>query len=811
MALWGARSLALRAQAPLPVAAVAPAVRVDPAAAAIEQRFATQIKPLLSKYCYECHGNGEHEGNLRLDRYTSLGAIQADSKIWRSVQNLVQLGMMPQDEKLKPAPAEVTTLAKFINDAIGYVDVSAPRDPGRVMLHRLNRNEYNNTIRDLLGIDISNNKPAKDFPADDTGYGFDNIADVLSVSPLLAEKYLAAAENVLDKAIESPSSRDRKVVKIMPNQMEGTVGQPEDGGWDLYSNGEVFVDRQFGATADYEIRIRAEADQGGNEPARMTVKLDGADVRTFDVTALRGKPETYQLRLKIAGGKHHLAAAFINDFYDPNLPDAKHRDRNLYVGSITVDGPINAPPGDDALAMSENQRRIFFTLPGNGVSEDVAARAILNRFASRAFRRPASEEETQRLVKLFKQIRGEGEPFVSSIKVALTAVLVSPHFLFRIELDPAANPDNTPLIRTLNDYELATRLSYFLWSSMPDDVLLANTGKLHDPQVLDAQVRRMVADKKSDALIKNFVGQWLELRNLDNVTPSPKRFPDFNGDLAHAMRREGEMFFGSILRDDRNLTDLLNANYTFLNERLARLYGIPGVSGNDMRRVDLPADSHRGGVLTMAGVLTVTSMPSRTSPVKRGKWILEELLDDAPPPPPPGVPVLPGKAPEGSTLTFRQRLERHRADVTCAGCHARMDPLGFAMDHYNGIGAWRERDGPFAIDATGKLPSGEKVNGADELKRLLLERKNDFIHCLAEKMLTYALGRGLEDYDRATVYDICQSVEKSDDKSSSLILAIVKSDAFQKRRIGPPLKPPVQAIFSGPSLPANKRSEKGTP
>jgi hypothetical protein len=806
-ALWSA--WALHAQ-PLPVTAIASAT-IDPAAVAIEQRFHTQIKPLLAKYCYECHGNGQHDGNLQLDQYNSLAGIQADGKTWRSVQNLVQLGMMPQDEKLKPAPAEVATLAAFINDAIDYVDTAAPRDPGRVTLHRLNRTEYDNTIRDLLYIDISNNKPSRDFPADDTGYGFDNIADVLSISPLLAGKYIAAAESSLDKAIEPLANRQRKVIKILPHQMEGTVGQPEEDGWNLYMNGEVYVDRPFPLTADYEFRIRAQQDQAGDQPARMTVKLDGKDLQTFDVAAIRGKPEIYTLRHNITAGTHRLAAAFINDFYDEKIPDEKHRDRNLYIDSIAIDGPINPPPTADPPPLTQRQRKTFFLMPGSGVSEEQAATAILNRFASRAFRRPASAEETQRLVKLFKQIRSGGEPFISSVKVAMTAVLVSPHFLYRVELDPPLNADNTPLIRPLNNNELATRLSYFLWSSMPDDALLDAAGTLHDPQSMAAQVRRMIADPKADALINNFVGQWLELRNLDNVSPNHKSFPDFNGNLARSMRREGEMFFGSILRDNRPLTELLDANYTFLNDRLARLYGIPGVSGDKMRRVDLPADSHRGGVLTMAGVLTVTSMPARTSPVKRGRWILEELLDDAPPPPPPGVPVLPAKLPDNSKFTFRQRLEQHRVDVTCAGCHARMDPLGFAMDHYNAIGAWRDRDGTHEIDATGALPGGQTFNGADELKRLLLDRRKNFIRCLAEKMLTYALGRGLEDYDRATVYDICRSVENSGYNSSSLVLAIVQCDAFQKRRIGPPLRQPVLAAAPAAANPDKKQSDQGAP
>ncbi len=554
-------------------------------------------------------------------------------------------------------------------------------------------------------------------------------------------------------------------------------------------NGEVYEQHEFVATADYEIRVRAETDQAGSEPARMVLRLDGKDLKAVDVPAVRGKPETYTLRERISGGSHRLAVAFVNDFYEPKKPDPKKRDRNLIVDSVAIDGPIDAA----APAPSAGQQRILFVMPGKGVSESDAATAILGRFATRAFRRPTHDDEVARLMTLYGTARHDGEGFVASLKVAMTAVLVSPHFLFRVELDSdtgfqADHDVSVPTVRLLNDYELATRLSYFLWSSMPDDELsgMAAAGKLHEPGVLEAQVRRMIADTKSKALVKNFVGQWLELRNLENAHPSERRFPQFDGKLRDAMRREVEMFFASVLHEDRSVMTLLDADYTYLNERLARHYGIPNVTGEEFRKVSLAGSStagRRGGVVTMAGVLTLTSMPARTSPVKRGKWILSEILGDAPPPPPPGVPTLPSKPVDGSPLTFRQRLEQHRVDVTCASCHARMDPLGFALEHFDAVGAWRDLDGTHAIDATGKFPGGQSFDGSEALKHILLARQNDFVRCLVEKMLTYALGRGLEDYDRRTVYEICQRVAQSDYKSSSVVLAIVNCDAFQKRRM----------------------------
>jgi mono/diheme cytochrome c family protein len=762
--------------------ATAPADHPDSAAVAIDRQFHDHIRPILSANCYDCHGNGEHKGGLSLDKYASLADIQADRGTWQAIQSVVELKMMPPKDE-DPLPGQqIRALAGFVDDALDYCDLTRPRDPGRVTLHRLNRNEYIATIRDLLGVDVGD-IVRSNFPADDTGYGFDNIADVLSMSPLLAEQYLSTAQTALDRAIVEGNPFARKTIHLDAHAMTASEGYNKPDAWLLDTNGELSKRIRFVTTGDYEFRIRAEGDQAGSEPAKMTLQVNDMTLKTFDVRAVRGSPDTYTLRANVTGGNRRVAVAFINDFYDPKNPDPTQRDRNLYVRWVEIDGPINSKPFKPGAL----QKRIFAIAPSATVTAESAASQILQQFASRAYRRPATDAQVQRLLAVYRRARGDGQSFISSVKVAMSAVLVSPRFLFRIEQDA---PADGSAVRPLDDYELASRLSYFLWSSMPDEELirLAAAGTLHEPAVMDEQVRRMLADAKSHALVDNFVGQWLELRNLDASTPDPNFFPQYDYHLKNDMRTEAQLYFSAILHDNRSLLDLIDSHYTYVNQRLATLYGIPGVTGNNFREVDLtgtPAEHQRGGVMTMAGVLTVTSMPARTSPVKRGKWILSDILGDPPPPPPPNVPTIPARPVAHSTITFHQRLEIHRANISCASCHARMDPLGFSMEHYDAIGAWRDRDGSAPVDATGALPDGQNLDGVDSLKALVLARKDKFVQCLSEKMLTYALGRGLEDYDRPTVHDICQSVERDRYSAQSLILAIVHSDAFEKRRTGP--------------------------
>ena len=702
-----------------------------------------------------------------------MSAVAADRQTWEDGADKLRAGEMPPKKSPQPPREQVAAVLGWTEQTLAALDRAAPRDPGFVPIHRLNRAEYDNTIRDLVGVDF---QPAADFPADDSGYGFDNIADVLSMSPLLAEKYLAAAEQVMDKAIVTDNPFKSRRVRVEAAKMSGgeamTFGRRI-----LYTNGDITYPCAFVTDADYVIRINAEADQAGDEPAKMIVRLDGTDLQTFEVKNRRGRPKDFELHVKAPKGEHQIAAAFINDYYNPEAPKPKDRDRNLILSWIEVEGPLDAPlpPPSDV------QRRLLFRVPATDADAEACAADVLRAFTTRAFRRPSTDDQVHRLLKLYQQSRADGESYEQACKVAMEAVLVSPQFLYRIELDPQDHPRQP---HPLNDYELATRLSYFLWSSMPDDELLSLAGQdvLHHPAVLSAQVTRMLADAKSSAFVQNFAGQWLELRNLDRVNPDPTKFPEFVPQLRSDMRREAELFFTHVLRDDASVLDLLDAKYTFLNERLAKFYGIEDVSGEGFRRVELSGEAamRRGGVLTMAGVLTVTGMPTRTSPVKRGKYILDDILGTPSPPPPPDVPPL--EKQDNPNAPLRQRLEDHRTNPTCASCHARMDPLGFALENYDAIGRWRTIDGKFTIDANGNLPSGESFDGIAGLKRVLLDHKDQFVQCLVQKMSVYALGRGLDVYDRPGIREICQKVKRSDYRMFSVIDGIVHSDGFLKRR-----------------------------
>lgn len=739
----------------------------------MERQFKSKIQPFLQTNCFKCHGNGKHKGDVTLDKFTSFASIEADLDTWQSVHDELEQHDMPPDKEPQPPADQIASVMRFASQAVDFIDPSAPRDPGYVAIHRLNRTEYNNTIRDLVGVDF---QPADDFPADDTGYGFDNIADVLSMSPLLAEKYLAAAEQVMDKAIVLENPNRPRIVKDEPEKMSG--GSLVAGARELATNGQITLEHTFPATADYEFRIEAEQDQAGTEAAKMVFSVGGQEIKTFDVANRRGRPKLYTIRTKVEAGKQVLGFAFTNDFYDPENKNPRRRDRNLYVDTLEFEGPLDLGPP----APSDVQRRLLFCSAADGPAGEINAGQILRRFAGRAFRRPATDDEIRRLLKLYQLERAQGNSFEQACKVALTAVLVSPHFLYRIETDPP----NSTAPHAVNDYELASRLSYFLWSSMPDDLLLgiAAEGKLHQPAVLDAQLKRMLADPRAQAFIHNFSGQWLELRNLGQVSPDPKVFPDFDPALRDDMRKEGELFFGNLVRQDQSVLELLDCNYTFLNERLARFYGIDGVNGDQFRRVEFtPAESkQRGGVLTMAGVLMVSAMPNRTSPVKRGKFILDQILGTPPPPPPANVPPLQEEGPATKAQSVRERLEAHRANPACAACHAKLDPLGFALENFDAIGRWREKDAGVPIDSTGSLPNGEEIDGSAGLRKVLMTHKEQFLRALVSKLMTYALGRGTTQADAPMIRQIYRAAERNDCRMSSIISGIVHSDAFLMRR-----------------------------
>ncbi|HEV3338900.1 MAG TPA: DUF1592 domain-containing protein [Pirellulales bacterium] len=733
-----------------------------------EAAFREGLQGFLTKYCADCHGGTEPEKNLALEKLPS-----ADERdVWTKVRKYLQGRIMPPKDAGQPTAAEFRTALAAIDAHLAGSDCGLKRNPGRVTIRRLNRTEYDNTVRDLVGVDFH---PAADFPADDVGYGFDQIGDVLSMPPILLEKYLAAADQIVDRAIyvHTPEKTPRQTYPANKVQHEG--GNNRSNCWELASTGSVYTDIELPARGEYMLRGKAFATQAGNELAKMAFKLDDQQVYVADVAAEQGAAEVYETKVHAKPGKHRFALAFINDFYDPQNPDPKRRDRNLWIESLEVQGPLDAPPPE----LPDSHKKIIFCEPKKGELRECAEK-VLSRFASRAFRRPATPQEVERLIKLVELARSNGESFERGIQLAMEAVLVSPHFLFRVEQDPEPAAGGANGVHEISEYELATRLSYFLYSSMPDDGLLHDSFKGRLRKNLDKQVARMLKDPKSRALVDNFATQWLEIRRLQNVTPDAKLFPAFDDELRQAMLEETKRFFAAIIEEDRGVLDLLDADFTFLNERLAKHYRIPGVTGPEFRRVKLD-DPDRGGLVTQASVLTATSNPTRTSPVKRGKWILEVLLDMPPPPPPPNASDLKDEGQVVASGSLRQRMEQHRANPSCASCHTLMDPLGFGLENFDAVGGWRDREGPFAIDASGELPDGSAFKGPRELKAILKQKKDDFVRCLSAKMLTYALGRGLEAYDRCAVDDISAAVAQGDYKFSALIHAIVSSDPFQKR------------------------------
>jgi mono/diheme cytochrome c family protein len=738
--------------------------------------FQTQIAPLVTKYCVDCHGDKDPVAGISLVGFADDAAIVKARTLWTRVAERVRTGEMPPKGSPAMTEAEKTLLSGWVEAKMASVDCDV-KDPGRVTMRRLNRSEYNNTIRDLLGVDV---RAADDFPSDDVGYGFDNIGDVLSMSPILMEKYIAAADKVVRAAIVTP---DAAPIRFEAEKLTETGGDGTAAGEarNLFTNGEVTIDHAFPQEGEYGIRVRAWGQQAGPEPARMVFRLDGKDLKTVDVPVKEDQAGTYELKTRVPAGKHRLSLAFTNDFYDEKEKDRSKRDRNLLIDWVEIESPRGSLMPKELPA---SHRRLFIVQPtptANEAEKDAAAKKILTAFAKRAYRRPATTDEVNRLLRITKLATKEGESFERAIQLATQAVLVSPHFLFRVELDD--KPNDPKATRSLNDWELASRLSYFLWGSMPDDALfqLAEQKQLRRPQVLAREAQRMLKDPKSAALVENFGGQWLTLRTLQNVSPDPAQFPGFNNQLRADMLKETEMFFTAVMREDRPVTDFLNGDFTFLNERLAKHYGTPGITGDNFRRVQLTGDQRRG-VLTQASILTLTSNPTRTSPVKRGKWVLEQMLGTPPPPPPPNVPEL--KVEPGAMLTgtLRQKMEQHRTDPGCASCHQKMDPIGFGLENFDAVGAWRTKEGGAEIDSSGELIGSGKFNGPTQLVGILMKKQDTFCHNFASQMMTFALGRGLEYYDRCEVDTLSKRVAKDGNKFSSFVTEIVTSSPFRMRR-----------------------------
>jgi mono/diheme cytochrome c family protein len=747
-----------------PAAPLTAAGNAAATAARSDAVYESAVKPLLQQNCVGCHNPTKMKGDVDLQQYLTKSSTDAlkNREALELVVAKLKAGEMPPPGKPRPPMEQVEAATNWIAQQYALADSKLPLNPGRVTAHRLNRYEYNNTVRDLLALNLHF---ADDFPPDPYGYGFDNIGDVLSLSPSLTEKYMKAAEQVANAAIPLGAPPQSVQTRYEPQRM----GQR--------NRTRVRVMHDFPVDAVYTFRFGWEETVTKGTLGTAHFYIDGKEVSRQPMVINRVQEEAMYARdIPVSQGPH-LFEAWSEVSADSPVPPGK----KAHVPDITeieVIGPKNPVPRQQTVSY----QRIFFKGPPVKAGQDAYNREILERLAHRAYRAPVTKPEMDRLLKLTKLVRSHGGSFEEGVQVALEAVLMSPEFLFRIEQDPPAQTAHR-----VSDVELASRLSYFLWSSMPDDELLATAeaGKLSTPAVLHAEVRRMLADPKAHSLAENFAGQWLETRNLQFQKPDHKTFPQYDAELEDAMRTETEMFFQSIITEDRSVLDFIDGKYTFLNERLAQLYGINGVSGPEFRRVSLDG-TERSGVITQASVLRASSYPTRTSPVIRGKWVLENILNAPPPAPPANVPALDDKG-TGTAASVRQRLEEHRANPVCAGCHSRMDPLGFALENYDSIGRWRTTEGTLPIDAKGELPDGRTFTGAEELKKLLRADSPRFVRGLTEKMLTYAMGRGVESYDKPAVETIARRVEANGDHFSQIIDGIVESAPFQMREREKPL------------------------
>ena len=753
----------------------------------------------LDRYCVTCHNERRPTpagAPLVLDK-SNLAQVGDDAEAWEKVLRKLRTRTMPPAGMPRPDEATYESVADWLE---GELDKRAAThaNPGRPAAHRLNRAEYANAIRDLLAVDVDVRGL---LPPDDSGYGFDNIADVLTVSPTLLERYMVAAGRISKLAVGDP--RAQPVVDHYSLSRMLPQGDRMSDELPFGSRGGIAVRHAFPADAVYTVRVRLQRDtvfdavKGMGRISTLEVRLDGEKVGVFTVGGAVRTDDGLVLDLPVKHGTRTVGVAFVKSGIvsegarRPPLIGFG-RDFDLFadedpsVERVEVGGPFPVHPlamllmshGDEAAS----RRRVFVCQPRNVADEEPCARKILSTLARRAYRRPVTPQALQPLLTFFRTGRARNGSFDGGIEMALRMLLVTPDFLFRVERDPSGIKAGTPY--ALDDIALASRLSFFLWSSLPDDELLdlAARGQLSKPDVLEHQVARMLKDGRSAALISNFAGQWLLLRNLNLAVPNTDLFPVFDEGLRSAFRRETELFFESIVREDRSVLDFLTANYTFLNERLARHYGVPNVYGSRFRRVTL-ADGHtRGGLLSHGSLLTVTSYANRTSPVQRGKWVLENVLGTPPPPPPPDVPSLPEPTGNAAPQSMRQRMEEHRKNPVCASCHARMDPIGFALERFDAIGAWREDDNGAAIDASGALPDGATFDGPSGLRAALLTHREEFVTTLVERLLTYSTGRGMEYYDQPAIRRVVREAAASNYRWSSLIEGVVRSMPFRMKR-----------------------------
>jgi cytochrome c551/c552 len=756
----------------------------------------SQQHALINQYCVTCHNERAKTAGLMLDKL-DIDHAGEHADAWEKVVRKLRGGMMPPQGMPRPDQASIDALITWLQTSLDQAELAHP-DPGRAPLHRLNRTEYANAIRDLLGLKVD---VSQLLPADDESNGFDNIAEVLRVSPSLLEAYLAASRQVSSLAVGDPKTGPvSDSFRVPPDmaQAEHIEGLP------LGTRGGILIQHNFPLDADYDFNVFLLRNivgylTGMEFPHQLEISIDGErvflapvggeeDLKLVDTNlALAGDTLDARLRTKVhvKAGPHAIAVAFLRrdsaESDEPLQPFTRDLDlQNMngipLIDHVQVTGPFNATGSGD----TPSRKRIFVCTPASSKDEVLCAMKILETLARRAYRRPVTDSDMETLLSFYQAGKNQGN-FESGIENSLRLILASPKFLFRSEPDPGRVASGS--VYHVSDLDLASRLSFFLWSSIPDDELLnvAAQGKLKEPAALDREVRRMLADSKAEALVNNFAEQWLFLRNVQSVSPDEATFPNFDDNLRQGFRRETELFFESIVREDRDVMDLLTANYTFVNERLAKHYGIPNVYGSQFRRVTLTNDARRG-LLGQGSILSVTSVPTRTSPVIRGKWILENVMGTPPPPPPPNVPALKDQAQGGKILSVRQLLEEHRKNAPCSTCHAVMDPLGFALEDFNAIGEYRTKDGSGPIDASGQLADGTKIDGVVGLREALLKHPEYFVGTLTEKMLTYALGRPLEYYDMPVVRGIVQGAARSDYRFSALITGIVKSEPFEMKK-----------------------------
>jgi mono/diheme cytochrome c family protein len=754
-----------------------------------------QFSALTGQYCNGCHSQAAKTGGIVLEK-RDFNSVAADADTWERVIRKLRAGEMPPQGLPHPTPAAVDQFAAWLEQELDKAAAAKP-NPGRTLVHRLNRTEYGNAIKDVLALDID---PSQLLPPDDSASGFDNIAQMLILSPALIEQYLSASAKVAQLAVGDPSIKpfvatyhpaaDLSQNKHIPGTPLGTLGGisvvhyfPLDAEYEFSPSLSRSI---LGQTIGLEDRHAAEVTIDDVRIKLLNFGGDQDNIKALQAATAMADDLDRKLkfRMRMTAGPHRITVSFLRQseaqtaemwqqFVRTEI-DANETKGFPHLEKVTVFGPFKVTGHGDTPA----RRRIFTCQPTPGKDDLPCAKQILTSLAARAYRRPLTDKDTEKLLTFFQQGRNSGGSFDKGVETAIRRMISGPEFIFRSESDPADVAPNVPY--RVSDIELASRLSFFLWSTIPDDQLmdLAKQGRLKDPQVLQAQVRRMLADPKANALVDNFAAQWLQLRNLRGVVPDPDKFPDFDDNLRQAMVTETEMLFGSVMNEDRPVTDLLTADYTFVNERLARHYGIPGIYGDRFRRVSI-TDPNRRGLLGQASILTLTSVATRTSPVVRGKWVLTNILGTPPPPPIPNVPPLKELGAD-KPKSMRERMSEHRANAVCATCHKTMDPIGFSLENFDAVGQWRTNDGGAPIDAADDV-FGAKVDGAEGLRNFLLSRNDVFIETFTEKLMTYGLGRATDAADAPYIRKIMADSTSGNYKFSSLVMGIVMSPPFQMR------------------------------